>query len=975
MVQPETVSSPALVGRERESAELARALAGGPALVLVEGEAGVGKSRLVQEYLAGPDGRRRNAVVATCPPFRESLTLGPVVDALRSARTAVAGRRLSPLAGALRPLFPEWARDLPPAPEPLTDPGASRHRMFRALAELVDRSGVELLVLEDVHWADDATLEFLLFLLSDRPVHDIGVVLTYRPDDVPAGSLLRRLTSRSLAGLAQVRITLGLLDVAATAGLVSSMLGGEPVSEAFAAFLHDRTDGLPLAVEESVRLLSQRDDVIRRDGEWVRRSLAELSVPPTVRDSVLERVQRLGADARRVLDAAAVLAEPAGDDVLATTAGLSGPRARAALNEAARSGLLGEDPRGRPVFRHVLVARAVYDAIAGVERRRLHEDAGRALERLRPPPLMQLTRHFRTAGDVARWARYAERAADAAVASDDHTTAVAVLEPLVTAGGLAPTELARLATKLASAASARRESVDAVHARVIAVLREVLDGGGLTPSSQAELRIPLGRLLLQSGQFEAGRAELERAVPELTHRPAEAAVAMTLLGYPLPGPRPAAEYRGWLERAARAAADLPSDLDRLSLTADRAAALLVLGEPDGWEVVTRLPRDMPTTEGRCQLARGHANVGYAALLWGRDATARRHLGRALEMAESARFARLTATVQELLVLADWLSGRWHGLAERAAALTADADVEPNAKQGALLVTALLGVVTDRQGAERELRGLLERVRPDSVAAIPLIPAAVLARRELAAGRPDAALELTDAAATTVRTSGTWVWAAEFAPVRVEALLASGRRNTAAAFVAAFERGLGERDAPAPAAALESCRAALAAADGDPLGAARLAAAAAARWSGLPRPYEELLADEAGAGHLLTAGRTDDGVALLARTHRRLAELGARTDAGRVARTLERHGAAAPGAVPARRGRRGYGDELSPRELEVVRLVVTGRTNREIARAVSRSPKTVAAQLNSAMRKLGVTSRTALAVLAVEAGLAGADAER
>ncbi|MBB5786084.1 AAA family ATPase [Jiangella mangrovi] len=975
MDQPESIASPALVGRERESAELARALAGGPALVLVEGEAGVGKSRLVQEYLAGSAGQRRRALVAGCPPFRESLTLAPVVDSLRSARPAVADRRLSPLAGALRPLFPEWAGDLPPAPEPLTDPLASRHRMFRALLELVDRSGVELLVIEDVHWADDATLEFLLFLMSDRPVRDLGLVLTYRPDDVAAGSLLRRLTSRPRAGLAQARITLGLLDVEATAGLVSSMLGDEPVSEAFATFLHDRTDGLPLALEESVRLLSQRDDVIRRDGEWVRRSLTELSVPPTVRDSVLERVQRLGGDARRVLDAAAVLAEPAGDDVIAATAGLSGPQARAALIEAARSGLLGEDPRGRAVFRHVLMGRAVYDAMAGVERRRLHQDAGRALEHLRPPPLMQLTRHFRTAGDLARWARNAELAADAAAASDDHTTAVAVLEPLVTAGGLAAPDLARLATKLATAATARRESVDAVHARVIGVLRGILDGGGLAPLAQAELRIPLGRLLLQSGEFEAGRAELERAVPHQTPRPAEAAVAMTLLGYPLPGPRPAAEYRGWLERAERAAADLRSDLDRLSLTADRAAALLVLGEPDGWDVVTRLPRDMPTVEGRCQLARGHANVGYAALLWGRDATARRHLDRALELAEAARFARLSATVQELVVLADWLSGQWHGLAERAAALAADDDVEPNAKQGALLVTAMLGVVTGRQGAERELRGLLERVRPDSVAAIPLIPAAALARRELTAGRPDAALELTDAATTTVQTSGTWIWAAEIAPVRVDALLAAGRQDAATGFVAAFERGLGDRDAPAPAAALASCRAALAAAGGDHEGAAGFAAAAATRWARLPRPFEELLASEAAAGHLLDAGRTDDGVALLTRTHKRLAELGARADAARVARALDRHGAPAPGVVPARRGRRGYGDELSPRELEVVRLVVTGRTNREIARAVSRSPKTVAAQLNSAMRKLGVTSRTALAVLAVEAGLVGADTQR
>ncbi|WP_205629199.1 helix-turn-helix transcriptional regulator [Jiangella muralis] len=962
------VSVPALVGRERESALLTRTLTGGPALVLVEGEAGVGKSRLVQEFLASGAGRRLRTVVAACPPFRDSLTLGPIVDALRAAPEPVSGRRLSPLAGALRPLFPEWAGALPPAPEPLTDPGASRHRMFRALAELVDGSALDLLVLEDVHWADDATVEFLLFLLADPPGHDLAIVLTYRPDDLGAASLLRRLTARPPSGLAHARLTLGLLDVAATADLISSMLGGEPVSTAFAAFLHDRTDGLPLAVEESVRLLRQRDDVIRRDGEWVRRSLTELTVPPTVRDSVLERVQRLGADARSVLEATAVLAEPAGDDVIAATAGLARPRARAALAEAARSGLLGDDGRGRPAYRHVLVGRAVYDAITGAERRRLHERAGRALERLRPPPVMQLNRHFRIAGDLPRWTRYAERAADAAIASDDQTTAVAVLQPVVAGGELPAPDLARLAAKLATAASSRRESLDAAHAQVIDVLRDVLEHGGLDATAQAELRIPLGRLLLQSGEFEPARVELERAVPGLTHRPGAAAVAMTLLGYPLPEPRPAAEHLRWLHRAERAAREVPAELDRLALTVDRAAALLALGEPDGWDVAARLPTDLPTTEGRCQLARGHANITYAALLWGRYATARRHLDHAMELAETARFARLSTTAGELLVLTEWLTGDWSGLAGRATALADDA--APDATPAALLVGALLGVAAGRPGAGRELRGLLARTRSDSIAVLPLIPAAVLARQELTTGRATAALELTERPTTAVRTSGTWIWATEIAPVRVDALLAAGERDAAVAFVADFGRGLSGRDAPGPQAALTTARASLAAASGDHLAAARAFTDAADRWFRLPRPHEALLAGERAAGHLVAAGRSEDGLALLARIQQALTDLGAGADATRVAGTLRAHGIRPPAGAGARRGRRGYGDQLSPRELEVVRLVITGRTNREIAQTVSRSPRTVAAQLASAMRKLGVTSRTALAVTAVEAGLAG-----
>lgn len=132
------LSAPGLVGRGRELAALTGALARPPAVVLVEGEAGIGKSRLIQEVLASPRVDQFQALVAVCPPFQGFLTLGPVVDAVRYARAAAPRCELSALAGALRPLFPEWAADLPPALEPLADARASRHRLYRAMAELIE---------------------------------------------------------------------------------------------------------------------------------------------------------------------------------------------------------------------------------------------------------------------------------------------------------------------------------------------------------------------------------------------------------------------------------------------------------------------------------------------------------------------------------------------------------------------------------------------------------------------------------------------------------------------------------------------------------------------------------------------------------------------------------------------------------------------------------------------------------------------
>lgn len=290
---------PGMVGRDRDLSLLDQALSGRPGLVVVAGEAGIGKTRLVLELL-----RRRGetALVAVCPPFREPYTLGPVVDAVRRLAECVAGLPLTGLAGALRPVFPEWVDQLPPAPEPLADAAAARHRLLRALIELIDVLDVGLLVLEDAHWADETTLELLLFLRA-RWERGPRLILTYRPEDVRPESLLRRL----LAQAGVTRLEPRPLDTAATAQLVSSMLGGEPVSEEFAELLRGHTDGLPLAIEESVRLLYDRADLVREDGAWLRRDVAELDVPPSIREAVLERTSRLGRAAGAVLAALAVL--------------------------------------------------------------------------------------------------------------------------------------------------------------------------------------------------------------------------------------------------------------------------------------------------------------------------------------------------------------------------------------------------------------------------------------------------------------------------------------------------------------------------------------------------------------------------------------------------------------------------------------------------------------------------------------------
>ena len=245
------------------------------------------------------------------------------------------------------------------------------------------------------------------------------------------------------------------------------------------------------------------------------------------------------------------------------------------------------------------------------------------------------------------------------------------------------------------------------------------------------------------------------------------------------------------------------------------------------------------------------------------------------------------------------------------------------------------------------------------------PAAALARLSLADGDAGKAVRVTEEPMRTVQTKRVWVWATEIAPVRVEALIAVGDVASATRLTSRLANGLRGRTAPGPRAALALCRAVVAAGAGDHARAAAGFARAAATWEALPRPYDALLARERQAKELLAAD-AEHGRTVLAEVYEHLFRLGARGDADRVAQALRANDADVPRLW--RGGRRGYGDQLSPRELEVVRLVVAGKTNREIGRVLAKSPATVDQQLRSAMRKLNVSSRTALAVAAVETGV-------
>ena len=960
---------PPFVGRQRELSTIVEALAETPAVVLVEGEVGIGKSRLVRQALEVASVPSAAVLRCTCPPLDTPFPLGPVIDGLR--RRSVRAVELSPLAGALRQLLPDWADDLPPALDALTEPAETRHRLFRALVEVIERLQVGVILVEDAHWADSATLELLL-MLTASPESRLRLVVTYRPDEIPAGSLLLRLTSRPRVDVTHVRVPLDPLTLAETGELVGGMLDTSGVSARFVSFLHDRTDGVPLAVEESLSLLRDRGDIVWREGGWTRRSIAELQVPPTVRDSVLERAERLTPEGYQVLRACAVLASPANEAVLGSVTGLSETATRFGLTCALESGLLQESLPAHFEFRHVLASRALEESVPVSDRRRLHGRAAEVLRQSVPVPVARLSRHYREAHDVAAWSRYGTAAAELALQSGDDRAAVELLLDLLTATEHPTERRVMIARALGEAAAWGVAALGEVAARVRRVLVSVLDDSGNAPSTdRGELRLLLGRLLLQLGEFDEAATQIEAAVDDLASRPELAARAMISLAWPRGRAWPASTHLGWLHRASGVVDELPPGPERTWLEVDRASALLMLGEESGWQAARSVAAGAGSLFERRQVSRCMMNVGHVAIAWGRDSDARESLDGAMALMRSTGYERLMNSARLTAANLDWHSGRWDDLAPRIAVVLGSEDTLPEARLEARQTLALLTLARgNREAAEQELAVVLEETVRRGVVDAQMAPAGALGRLHLADGEVNTALDVTGPAVEVLAGKQLWPWASAIMPIHVDALVRAGELGAAEHLVAQLVSGLGDRDAPAPRAAAMVCRGLLAEAKGDHRVAVAELTAAADAWSALPRPYEELMTLERLGSAQLRSGHGDSGAQTLVPVQRRLHELGARWDADRVARLLRQHGVEV--ARVWRGGRRGYGDELSPREREVARLVAQGRTNRQVAEVLFLSPRTVDRHLGAAMRKLGVSSRTALAVGAARAGMLGPD---
>ena len=943
-----TLASPVLIGREAELAVLLDAISAPPAVAIIEGEAGIGKSRLAAEML---DDRRLSGfrtMVGHCHALREPFPFGPVLEAFHGLDDLPDARVFSPVVGALRPFLPELGEHLPAALEPLGDITAERHLLFRAVRAFMGRLGPMVCVLEDVHNADEGTRELLRFLAADLP-SNVSLVVTGRREDLADSPAIHDLVPRLGSRVRGAEVSLVPLSVEEVRRLVGALLNAGEVSDTVATHLHQRTAGIPFAVEEVVRLLNDRRDLVSRDGNWVRRSLEELEVPRTIRDSVLARVALLGPEGRRVVESASVLGVAATATDLVKVAGLGMSQGSRGLRNCLDAGALLASDDGRYSLRHPLAAQAVYEAIPEQDRRAQHLRAARLLEAAPTKPVAQLARHFRLAKLDGPRSRYAEAAADLASSRGDHSSAARFLHELLSELPLQMSDRVRLALELSAAALLGH----VYQKQALAMLRSVVELRSLTVGARGHIRSRIGLLLIELGDASGGHRELARSVPELSRRPATSALVMVNLAMPTVIEGSERDHRGWLARAQDAARRQHSH--GVVLTAEAATALVPLyfGDPAGWELSRDLLGGQYQGEEERQLLWLCAHLVGASFHLGHDARARSFLADADGYAERLGWGRLRPIRETAVLVLDWASGDWDGLEARALRLADEHAVDYPA--GTLIGQAVAGSLALSRGdlatADGRLQRCCDAAEGSGLVAWLVSACGSLTRSRLESGRPDRAVAAAQRGLEVIASKGLWGWAGELAPVAVEALLADSREQDAHALVDQLAAGLQGRDAPLSSASLHLCRGLLAEARGQRAEAADWYARARAAYDAIGRSYAAAGAAARLGLCLLSAGMPE-GAAHVVDALSCFEAVGAVADVGRARRALRQHGV----PVARRGGRRSYGQELSPREAEVFELATQGRTTAEISAYLAIAPRTVEHHLTAANRKLAPHSR-------------------
>ena len=959
MNRPEDgTSAPVLVGRADELEELQQALARAPGAVLVGGEAGLGKTRLIREFAATAEKGRARVLVGGCLELgSDGLPFAPFTTVLRGLVRDIGIEGVAELlprgaASGLARLLPEFGE-----PESDAASGEERARLFELVLILLERlaeRGPVVLVVEDAHWADRSTRDLLAFLVRSADTVPLLIVVTYRTDELHRAHPLRPLLAE-LARIERVRrMELRRLSRGEVAKMVVALLGEEP-PPALVERIHSRSEGNPLFVEFLLEA--------ERCGE-------QGELPESLRDLLLAGVQRLPEETQEVLRDASGGGTRLEHALLSAVSGLDDAQLTRVLRPAVAANVLVVDGDGY-AFRHALIREAIHDDLLPGEHTRLHTRYAEALEN--DPTLVprrrlwvELSHHWLSAHD-ATWALVsAWRAADDSRKGLAYAEELAMLSRVLELWDRVPDAEERIGATHLDVLERATTAADLAgeYDRGIKLATRALKDVDETGPRRAALLEARGRMRHQMAMpgFLEDLQEAVRCIPEEPPTELRSRALSTLATY--------TSLTTDIELARKAAAESLEIARRIGSKAAEVDARTTL-----FCVDIDYDDDDETELAEVKEVAHSAGFGRALL---RVAVLKSHFlegaGRheeavdvargGMELAREIGVGRTQGTFLGINRAEPLVSlGRWDEA--RTVLRQALEQDPPLAIRTSLLVLdgevalAVGDLATARERLE-ESRGIVERKMQWRKTQDYFAVARLEARLRMTEGRPDLALTAVGkvVALPGLPDDSRYAW-----PVLVTGAAAcaelgdAAEIDGAAAWPQIRERaeGLVTRG-PAQRAYRRMFEAEATRVRGEPDPAAWDATAAA--WEALGRPYERAEALLRAAEAALARGDHDTAADRLDRAADLAGGLGARPLRGRITETgrrLRRRDGSAPLG-------------LTPREFEVLRLVAEGRSNREIAETLVISAKTASVHVSNILAKLEVGSRVEAAAKAHRLGL-------
>ena len=953
-----------LIGRAEEILAIDQTLAevrrGGSTALEVTGEPGIGKTRLLAELATRADALGYLVLSGSASELEADLPFWVLVDALDEYVASLEPRRIDAIdddvLGELASIFPAVT---PRAANRAAMVPQERYRIYRAVRELLERLTATkplVLVLDDVHWADPASVELLGTLLRRPPNAAVLITLAVRPRQTPS-RLASALELAHRLGTLQ-RLPLGPLTREQAQDLL-----GDTVDDAVTRELYSESGGNPFYLEQLARSLGR---VAGGHSARTHSPLAGLDVPAAVAGALAEEFALLSDEARLVLQAAAVAGDPFRPELASAAAGIPETEALDALDALLSLGLIRQtDVPRRFRFRHPIVRRAVEKSTPAGWRLGAHERCAAALGRqgASAPERAHHVALFARRGDLAAVAVLRE-AGHIAVHRAPASAAIWFGHALRLLPETAPAQMrVELLLARARALAATGQFVPG-HAAL-------LESFQLVPPEAAVLRARLttacAGIEYLLGRHEQAHARLINAMGSLEDQASPAAaelmIALAMDGFSL------MEYgrmREWAERALTSAVALADRPLAAAATAVLAFASAADGAIATAEKRRREAAAMVADLSDSQLAihlDAAVHLAGAELYLDCYQDAQAHADRAISVGLSTGQSELVPLAYSILGQVKLLRGQ---LAEAG-------DLLDNAVDGARLsgnVQALAGNLINLSltaAAAGDIEMALSTAQETVELTVGLDQSLVcaagvaLATALLEAGNPDRAVDV------LLRTSGgdellliPGVWRARSLELLTRCWLALGRHEEAAraaSLAAAVAATLTLRVARSMA---DRALAAVALTAGSPDTAAQHALSSAVAADGVGMPVDAALSRTLAGRALAQAGKSERAVAQLWQAAEQLQACGAvryRAAAEFELRRLGQriHRRTKPGD-PHSSGI----SSLTSRELQIARLVVDRRTNPEIAEALFLSPKTVETHLRNLFHKLDVSSRAEVA---------------